>query len=307
MTKPINLISNRGERFSYYELDKFKLGSGAMGIVYKGWKTNDPRQKVAIKRVDARHAEHPAIRARARQESSLIFDNPNIIRMLGYCEPIPGRGPIFIISELVNGSNIDVFVKTLPPNVRTKVISRMMCSVLDGLECLHVRRVWHRDIKPSNIMVENGAQIKIMDLGIARTDGRTFGTSDRAFGTFAYAPPEQINRAKGEVNHLSDIYSTGITFYELLTGHNPYDTNNDVETMHRQMTMPLPYDPQIPRTLYKTLLKATAKNQTARYRSAAEFKRAILEMPQSSVPLWQWLLIAVLIIVLLMLLIILIL
>lgn len=300
MMRPINLISNRGERFSYYELDNFKLGSGSMGIVYKGWRTNNPHQKVAIKRVDPRHAEHPAIRARAKQESSLIFENPNIIRMLGYCEPIPGRGPIFIISELVNGSNIDEFVKTLPPNVRTEVILRMICSVLDGLECLHAKRVWHRDIKPSNIMVENGAQVKIMDLGIARTDGRTFGTSDRAFGTFAYAPPEQINRAEGEVNHLSDIYSTGITCYELLTGHNPYDTNNDVETMHRQMTMQLPYNPQIPRPLYRTLLKATAKKQAARYGSAAEFKRAILEAPQSSVFLWQWLLITILIVLLIL-------
>lgn len=296
MMRPIHLTSNRGEHFSYYELDNFKLGSGAMGVVYRGWRTNDPRQQVAIKRVDARHAEHPAIRARAKQESNLVFDNPHIIRMLGYCEPIPGKGPVFIISELVNGSNIDVFVKTLPVHIRTEVISRMMCSVLDGLGCLHASHVWHRDIKPSNIMVENGSRVKIMDLGIARTDGRTFGTSDRAFGTFAYAPPEQINRTQGEVNYLSDIYSAGITFYELLTGYNPYDTNNDAETMHRQMMMPLPYDPQIPRPLYRTLLKATAKKQTARYGSAAEFKRAILEAPQNTVPLWQWVLIAMLVV-----------
>ena len=290
--QPRILISNHGQRFSYYENDNFKLGSGAMGTVYKGWRTHHPEQKVAIKLVNPRHAEHPVIRERAKHESTLVFDNPNIIRMLGYCEPIPQRGPIYIISELINGTNIDEFAKTLPWDIRTEVIIRMMCAVLDGLACLHTKRVWHRDIKPSNIMVEDGINVKIMDLGIARTDGKAFGTSDRAFGTFAYAPPEQISRAYGEVNHLSDIYSTGVTFYELLTGVNPYETNNDVETMDRQIAMTLPYDQYIPKPLYKVLLKATAKRQTDRYQSVHEFKRAVLE-PSMPATIRQWELIVI--------------
>ena len=303
--KPKQLISNRHERFCYYDNDNFVLGSGAMGTVYRGWKANNPEQKVAIKRVHTNHAEHPMIRMRAKYESSLVFDNPNVIRMLGYCEPVPDKGPIYIISELVNGSNIDEFVKTLPPDIRMEAITRMMCSVLDGLDCLHhaePKPVWHRDIKPSNIMVENGVHVKIMDLGIARTDGKTFGTSDRAFGTFPYAPPEQITRAEGEVNHLSDIYSAGITFYELLTGQNPFDSNNDNETCDRQMKMTLPYDAKIPMPLYRVLLKATAKKQSARYQSAAEFKQAILEPPPAVK--WKWWVVAAIVATVLLLLLI---
>ena len=288
--QPKNLISNRGERFSYYEHEKFILGSGAMGIVYRGWRTSNPGQKVAIKRVHPCHAEHPVIRKRAKLESSLFFDNPNVIRMLGYCEPVPDKGPIYIVSELVNGTTINEFAKTLFPDIRTEVISRMMCSVLDGLACLHEQSVWHRDIKPSNIMVENGVNVKIMDLGIARVDGKTFGTLDKAFGTFAYAPPEQINRALGNVNHLSDIYSAGVTFYELITGINPFDCINDVETCDRQLKLTLPFDTCIPKPLYKVLLKATAKAPSARYQSAFEFKTAI-QMPPSSPEPWLWIIV----------------
>ena len=207
--------------------------------------------------------------------------------MLGYCEPIPDKGPIYIISELVNGTIIDEFAKTLPSDMRVEVISRMMCCVLDGLACLHAKSVWHRDIKPSNIMVENGVNVKIMDLGIARVDGKTFGTLDKAFGTFAYAPPEQINRALGDVNHLSDIYSAGVTFYELLTGSNPFESINEIETCDRQLTLTLPPDANIPKSLYKVILKATAKSQSARYQSVIEFKQAVQEPPSSSGPrLW---------------------
>ena len=124
----IDLISDKGERFSYYNSKDFKVGGGAMGEVFKGWYVDKPEQKVAIKKVHAQHAENQQIRNRARYEASLVIDHPNLIKMLGYCEFDRTRGSIFIISELVRGNTIDKFVESVDPGNRTEIISRMICS-----------------------------------------------------------------------------------------------------------------------------------------------------------------------------------
>ncbi|MDR1646000.1 MAG: serine/threonine protein kinase [Tannerellaceae bacterium] len=281
----INLVSSQGERFSYYHCDEFCIGSGAMGEVYKGWCADYPEQKVAIKKVYNRHAENPQIRDRAKYEASLSINHPNLIRMLGYCEFDRQRGPVFIVSELIRGETIDKFVTGIELSMRADIVSRMICSALDALACLHSQNppVWHRDLKPSNIMVENARNIKIMDLGIATSDGISFGTLEgRGFGTYPYAPPEQITGQRNMINATSDLYSLGITFYELLTGVNPFAGGSDVDILERQITMNLPHNKCIPPRLFKVLLKATAKKQSDRYQSAQAFKEAILQAIQPS-------------------------
>ncbi|MDR1357303.1 MAG: serine/threonine protein kinase [Tannerellaceae bacterium] len=276
----INLVSNKGEKFSYYHCDEFRIGSGAMGEVFKGWYTDNPEQKVAIKKVYNRHAENPQIRNRARHEASLFIYHPNLIKMLGYCEFDRSRGPVYIISELVRGETINKSVRDADPAARANMVSGMMYSVLDALQCLHTQNppVWHRDLKPSNIMVENGRVVKVMDLGIATSDGISLGTLEgRGFGTYPYAPPEQITGQRSLINATSDLYSAGVTFYELLTGVNPFDGGSDVDIMEKQITMPLPYNRSIPKPLFRVLLKATAKKQTDRYQTAADFKAAIMK------------------------------
>lgn len=283
----VNLISDRRERFSYYHSEDFRIGGGAMGEVFKGWCTDNPEQKVAVKKIYNRHAEAPYIRRRARYEASLSIDHPNIVKMLGYCEFERNRGPIFIISELVRGTTINKFIPAIDPIMRVEVVSRMICSVLDALTCLHSHTppVFHRDIKPSNIMVENGRNIRLMDLGIATSEGVSLGTVEGIWiGTYPYTPPEQVQGKKGDINATSDIYSLGITFYELLTDKNPFAGGSDVDIMEKQLTMKLPYDNRIPKKLFKVLLKATEKEQSDRYQSAADFKKAIIDAnkPESS-------------------------
>lgn len=276
-TQQVKLVSDRGERFCYYHCPEMIIGRGAMGEVFKGWRADDPEQKVAIKRVYSRHAENPQIRKRARYEASLYIDHPNIIRMLGYCQLSDNRGPIFIISELVRGTTINKFVASYDFATRAEVVPRMICSVLDALICLHSKNIWHRDIKPSNIMVENGRNVRLMDLGIATSDGVSFGTLEgTGFGTYPYAPPEQITGKRGEVNGTSDIYSLGITLYELLTRTNPFAGGSDIDIMEKQIAMPLPQDDRIPKSLFKVLRKATQKRQHDRYQTALEFKEALV-------------------------------
>lgn len=266
------------------------LGSGAMGTVYLGYRVQDS-MPVAIKRVKDSFANNPLIRERARQEAALAFRHRNLVEMIGYCELAPSRGPIFLISKYVSGMNIDDYAKEyLNGPDRIEKICGAMCPVLDALEYVHSRGVIHRDIKPSNIMVEGDSNIRLMDLGIARmNDGNSF--SQYGFiGTPQYAAPEQILRDKGrnlQINASTDIYALGITFYEILSGVNPYDADTEVDTLTRQLKEPLPRDPSIPGRLMNVLAKATEKEQSARFQSAAEFRSALRESLLPPKGLWQ--------------------
>ena len=266
----------------YYDPNSTPLGDGAMGTVYLGFSCNS-NQRIAIKRVKDIYSNNKMIRERAKQEASLSFSHPNLVQMIGLCEVSPNSGPIFILSGYVAGITLEAHVKEqlsqLPAEDRIEKISNDMCKVLDALQYLHSRGVVHRDVKPCNIMIENGSDIKLMDLGIARLNGGNKYSSYGFIGTPQYAAPEQILREseKSEINAQTDIYATGITYYELLTGKNPFKTDVDTEMLTRQIKMKLPYDKAIPRSIYNVISKATEKAPEKRYKSATEFKFAIID------------------------------
>ena len=235
---------------------------------------------IAVKRVKDCYANNKMIRDRARQEASLAFRHPNLVEMIGYCEYAPNEGPIFILSHFVQGDNIDKYVKSFGDSpARVEKICNAICSVLDALDYVHSRGVIHRDIKPSNIMIENGSNVRLMDLGIARMNGGNKFSSFGFIGTPEYSAPEQMLREQGgttvQINATTDIYELGITFYELLTGENPMACATEAETLTKQMKEPLPSNPKIPRKLMHVLWKATEKEQAKRYQTALDFKRAI--------------------------------
>ena len=260
-----------------------------MGDVYKGYRCRDG-QIIAVKRVKDAYANNKMIRERAKQEASLAFRHPNLVEMIGYCEYAPESGPIFILSNFVQGRNIDEYVKGFEnsPN-RTEKISVAICALLDALDYVHSRGVIHRDIKPSNIMIENDSNVRLMDLGIARMNAGNKFSSFGFIGTPEYSAPEQMlreqNGAAVQINATTDIYELGITFYELLNGSNPMSCNTEVETMTRQMKEDLPASDRIPKRLMQVIWKATEKEQMKRYQTALDFKRAIQSalLPQPSV------------------------
>lgn len=266
----------------YYDPNSVPLGNGAMGTVYLGFSCNS-NKRIAVKRVKDIYANNRMIRERARQEASLSFSHPYLVQMIGLCEYAPNYGPIFILSEYVAGITLDAHVREqlngLPVAERTEKVATEICHVLDALQYLHLRGVVHRDVKPSNIMIENGSVIKLMDLGIARLNGGNKYSSFGFIGTPQYAAPEQILRdtRNAEINAQTDVYAVGVTLYELLTGNNPFKTDIEAEILSRQMTMKLPYDKKIPRSLYRVILKATEKSQAKRYKSALELKEAITD------------------------------
>lgn len=283
-----------GEWYCYKPDDE--LGSGAMGIVYQGYRCKNGAP-IAVKRVRPEYENNRMIRERARLEASLAFRHPNLVEMVGCCEYAPDHGPIFLLSHFVHGDDIDKYVQGIAdsPN-RVEKISNAICSVLDALDYVHSRGVIHRDIKPSNIMIENGANVRLMDLGISRMNGGNSFSQYGFIGTPEYSAPEQIKRDEGNtsnpINATTDIYELGITFYELLTGKNPMACDTEADTLAKQINEPLPSNPKIPKKLMQVIGKATEKEQAKRYQTALDFKHAIeaalLPDPPFSERLSKW-------------------
>lgn len=275
-----------GEWYCYNPMEP-PLGGGAMGTVYKGFCCKDGHP-VAIKRVIDNYANNPQIRERAKMEAGLAYRHPNLVEMLGYCEYTPTYGPIFLLSNFVQGEDIDKYVLKFAnmPN-RVEKISTAICQVLDALDYCHSRGIVHRDVKPSNIMVEDGSNVRLMDLGIARQNGGNQFSSYGFIGTPEYSAPEQVTGNKEQINATTDIYELGITFYELLAGENPMACQSEAETLTKQIKEPLPSSSKIPRKLMNVILKATEKNQALRYQTALDFKKAIQEALIPDPPLGQ--------------------
>lgn len=274
----------------FYNPQEPPLGGGAMGDVYRGYSCKTGIM-VAVKRVKDMYANNQMIRSRAKLEASLQFRHPNLVEMIGYCEYAPNYGPIFILSKYVHGEDVDSYIKQLANHPqRIEKISAVACSVLDALAYVHQKKITHRDVKPSNIMIENGNNVRLMDLGIARMNAGNKFSSAGFIGTPEYSAPEQI-KANGEgavsINETTDIYALGITFYELLTGTNPMKCNSESETLTKQAKEKLPPNSKIPRRLMSVIWKATEKEQVKRFQTALDFKAAIHESLLPEPSFWE--------------------
>lgn len=277
-----------GEWF-FYNPQEPSLGGGAMGDVYRGYSCKTGIM-IAIKRVKDCYANNPMIRSRAKLEASLQFRHPNLVEMIGYCEYAPNYGPIFILSKYVQGEDVDTYIRQLANHpLRIEKICAVVCSVLDALSYIHRKKITHRDVKPSNIMVENGNNVRLMDLGIARMNAGNKFSQAGFIGTPEYSAPEQMKTSQdgtANINETTDIYALGITFYELLTGTNPMKCNTESETLTKQAKVKLPSNSNIPGRLMNVIWKATEKEQGKRYQTALEFKAAIQEALTPEPSLW---------------------
>lgn len=262
--------------FQYRETAR--LGAGAMGIVYKGIEC-DTGKPVAIKRVVDKYAGNPVIRSRARQEARLMFSHPNLVEMIGYCEMNQDSGPVFIISRFVKGENIDDFinnnVRNLPnPEHR---ICELFMPVLDALAYIHQKGIIHMDIKPSNIMIEQGRNVRLMDLGIANVCETINAGNSGMMGTPKYAAPEQFSDPEihSQLTPATDIYEAGVTLYELISKENPFTAKTIIEAkeQHREIILKKTASISIP--VYNVIKKATAINPKDRYQTANEMKLAL--------------------------------
>jgi hypothetical protein len=253
-----------------------RLGVGAMGTVYEGW---DPviERLLAIKTVQLPSApdeEMAQAIARFRREAQAAgrLTHPNIVGVFDYGET---ADLAYIVMEFVDGPSLK---QLLDQNERFSLptIARIMEDLLAGLQFSHDRGVVHRDIKPANVMLTKEGQSKIADFGIARIESSSMTQAGTVLGTPAYMSPEQFMGLV--VDARSDIYSSGVLLYQLLTGERPFD-GSMTAIMHKALNTEPPAPSQIavtvPSAFDAVVCRAMAKRPEDRFQSASEFMAAI--------------------------------
>lgn len=263
------------ETLGKYEI-KGTLGRGAMGTVYEGW---DPviARRVAIKTVKIPEVEDPETEeqlARFRREAQAAgrLIHPNIVGVFDYGET---SNLAYIVMEFVDGPPVKALLDKRERFAVPDVL-RLMDDLLTGLQFSHERGVVHRDIKPANIMLTSEGQAKIADFGIARIESSSMTQAGTVLGTPAYMSPEQF---MGQVvDKRSDIYSSGVVLYQLLTGERPFEGGLSA-IMHKALNTEPPWPSQIaitsPPAFDTVVRKAMAKRPEDRFQSATEFLQAL--------------------------------
>ncbi|WP_336660125.1 Stk1 family PASTA domain-containing Ser/Thr kinase [Leucobacter sp. USHLN153] len=266
-----------------YAIGEF-VGQGGMATVYRGTDMKLGRQ-VAIKVMKADLAGDEQFRSRFRQEaqSASRMAHPTVVRVFDAGDDLiqtadgPKRLP-FIVMEYVEGTNL----RQLETQGRLSQAEacRVVDSVLTALEYSHRAGIVHRDIKPANIMISKSGQVKVMDFGIARAVSDTSSTLQETtsiLGTAAYFSPEQ---AKGEsIDARTDLYSTAVMLYELLTGDVPFRGDTAVAVAYQHVSErpkpPSDRDPSVTPALDRVVLYGLAKDRARRFQSASEFREAL--------------------------------
>ena len=254
-----------------YRLER-KLGSGGMADV---WLAEDQElgRKVAIKMLHERYANDTQFVERFRREATHAagLSHPNVVSIYDRGE---AEGSYFIVMEYVEGRTLKELLVTRGPCPVPVAISYVR-QVLAALRYAHRNGIVHRDIKPHNVLVDHEGRVKVADFGIARAGSSQITEAGSIIGTAQYLSPEQARGAP--VDESSDLYSTGIVLYELLTGDLPFNGETPVEIAMKHLSQvppsPSSIRPEVPRDLDLVVLRALAKEPADRYRSAKEMDR----------------------------------
>lgn len=254
-----------------------KLGEGGMGNVYFA-RHNRVDRLVAIKVLHQNLFTNENIRNRFKNEANALIKlgHPNIVKIYDYVEQ---DNFACLVMEYIEGYTLDDYITKISGPLVTEKAIHIICNILDAVQYAHDNNILHRDIKPGNIMVsKDGRVVRIMDFGIAKiVDAENFKATkaNTQLGTPFYMSPEQV---KGlPYTGLSDIYSLGVTLYEMVTGKCPYQTiTNLFELQSKIVNEPLPpttiYYPEVSLLIQSAIKKATEKDPALRFHSCVEFK-----------------------------------
>ncbi len=263
MIKTGMLINDR------YEIIE-KIGTGGMSEVYKA-KCIKLNRFVAIKILKDEYCLDDAFvrRFKAEAQSAASLSHANIVNIYD----VGNENRIhFIVMEYLEGKTLKQVIKEAGI-IQDKEALNIALSIASALEHAHSNHIIHRDIKPQNIIATNDGKIKVADFGIARiASEKTITVTDETTGSVHYIAPEQARG--GYCDEKSDIYSLGITLFEMVTGELPYKAESAVSVAlkHIQDKFPVPSElnPDINKSLEQIILKCTQKKPEVRYQSAAE-------------------------------------
>ena len=245
-----------------------KIGTGGMSDVYKA-KDHKLNRLVAVKVLKQEFSENVNFVSKFRVEAQAAAGlmHPNIVNIYDVGEE---KGFHYIVMELVDGITLKKYIeKKARLTVKEAVI--IAIQVCMGLEAAHANKVIHRDIKPQNIIISKDGKVKVTDFGIAKAATSNTITSN-VMGSVHYTSPEQARG--GYSDEKSDVYSLGITLFEMLTGRVPFngETTVAIAIKHIQQAMPSPkeYVPEIPRSVEQIVLKCCEKSPDRRYQNMSE-------------------------------------
>ena len=274
---------NVGDRIGDYEVTG-TLGAGGMGQVYRVHHTISHRME-AMKVLLPGRPDAEEIAERFLREIRLLasLDHPNIAALH---TAFRHEGELVMIMEFVEGQTIRP-----PLSAGAIVVERSLDyikQVLSGLAYAHDRGIIHRDIKPSNIMLSGKNQVKLLDFGLALPVlGPEFTRSGTRLGSLHYMSPEQVLGKK--LDARSDIYSTGVTLYQLVTGRLPFEGDGEyaIATYHLKSRPedPRAINPNISARLSQIVLKSLARSPDDRFQTAQEFLRAVDLFPSDATTL----------------------
>ena len=264
-----------------YQIESL-LGQGGMSAVYKA---TDPNLKrvVAVKLIHPHLSGDPQFVQRFEEEAKAVASlrHPNIVQVYDFNSD---QGVYYMVLEFVPGETLHDRLQRLSGQGRTLPITdslKFTLNICAALEYAHQRGIIHRDIKPANIMLDVYGQAILMDFGIVKLVGGTSHTATGAvLGTARYISPEVIRAEPADPR--SDIYSLGITLYEMLSGKTPFQSDSAMTLMMMHLNDPVP-DPRslradLPDALVKILLKSLEKDRAKRYQSAAEMAADLKRM-----------------------------
>jgi eukaryotic-like serine/threonine-protein kinase len=263
----------QGQRVGDYEVLSL-LGAGGMGRVYRVRNIISDRVE-AMKVLLPDYASEPELAARFMAEIRTLagLDHPNIAQLR---TAFQFENQLVMVMEFVEGATLDAVARQAPADVNR--IVEYATQVLSALSYAHSHGVTHRDIKPANIMITSHGLAKLMDFGIAKSAGDLQLTRPgTTMGSVYYMSPEQVRG--GTVDARSDIYSFGVTLYEMLTGRKPFQADTSYSVLNAQLnetpTPPAQLNPALPQALNEIILKAMAKAPADRFQTADEMRNAI--------------------------------
>ena len=255
-----------------------KIGEGGMGIVYLGEHITI-RRKVAVKFLNPVFIQNNIVRDKFINEAQTLAElqHSNIVMLYDFGT---FDNNIFLLMEYLEGISLDKVISSDKPNLEEHIVKNILFGVLNGVSYAHKKKIVHRDIKPSNIIISKEGVPKILDFGIAKILTAEAQKTGVRMGSVAYMSPEQVLHKT--VDERTDIYSLGVTIYEMLTNLNPYRGESSEfliydKIIKEDFPSPRIINPAISEHLESIVLKATEKNPGNRFQSCDEFIIALYD------------------------------
>lgn len=246
-----------------------RIGSGGMADVYKG-KDHKLNRFVAIKVLKSTYRSDETFIKKFLSEAQAAAGlmHPNVVNVYDVGQD---RGLYYMVMELVEGITLKDYIEKKGKLSAKETIS-ISIQMVTGIQAAHNCHIIHRDIKPQNIIISKDGKVKVTDFGIARATTSTQTISTSVMGSVHYTSPEQARG--GHVDEKSDIYSAGITMYEMITGHVPFDGDSTVTValkhLQEEIKSPAEEVPDIPYSLECIIMKCTQKVPNRRYMNCEE-------------------------------------